>query len=156
VGLGRESEHGPRAPAGLSTGWPISAVGWDPTVARRFRDDKKPARNPPVETLSSFPLPFLCLTRSRSGRMAFAGGEEGRRREPPRRRACSPAAEHAAVERLHGRCLAPARSSTKPAATEGSPAGFLTAGGGYCSGEVGDSSPPFSIRICLCSLICTG
>jgi hypothetical protein len=104
---------------------------------------------------ASFPFPFLYLTRSRSGRMTFAGGEEGRRREPPHRRACSPSAEHAVVERLHGRCLAPARVLSKPVATKGSPAGYLTTGGGLGSGEVGYSTSPFPIRF-FCLLIRTG
>jgi hypothetical protein len=117
---------------------------------------KRPARTPSGEkTLTSFPFPFLCLTRSRSDQMTFAGGEEGRRREPPRRRACSPLAEHAAVERLHGRCLAPARVLSKPVATEGSPAGYLTTGGGLGSDEVGYSTSPFPIHF-LCLLIHTG
>jgi hypothetical protein len=116
---------------------PISAVGLDLTAGLRFRFNKINGAGRTVNP-SSF---LLSLSHAqpqqpKSTRRRRHGGEGWRRREPPRRRACSPSVEHAAVERLHGRCQVPARSSTKPAATEGSPTGFLTAGGGYCSGEV--------------------
>ena len=92
----------------------ISSVRLDPTAERPFRAVKTTAaagalENPsafaPALSLSSSPHSLFSLQRSvaatESERRRASGrwSEPWRRRRPPRRRACSPTGEHAAVER---------------------------------------------------------
>ena len=92
----------------------LLAVDLRSTVVLSFRPDEKPATVAPLETLGhSFP-PLLSHRAAQLRETAAAqpssvaeGEEEGLRPAPSRRRACSPEAEHAAVEGPHGGALLP-------------------------------------------------
>ena len=88
----------------------ITAVRVYPTAERLFRAEQNAAAADALETLGIRLFPSLSprclplLSRSGDGHRRAAASEENRselwrRRWPPRRRACSPTGEHAAVER---------------------------------------------------------
>ena len=91
----------------------ISAVRSDRTVTRVSRANKKGPSHGAPETLAHFfpcsPLSSAAAFSAATSRpTATRSREEARawrrRRGTPRRHACSPAAEHAVVERPCGRC----------------------------------------------------
>ena len=113
LGLGRQCRAGALARLGRGLAHPISTIRLDPTAERAFRSDKTPTPRAPEETLTSFssalslssPHSALSSQRSRSqppserARATTVERKPWRRRRPPRRRACYPTGEHAAVER---------------------------------------------------------
>jgi len=110
LGLGRQSAARARSRLGLDLAQRITAVRVYPTAERLFRAEQNAAAADALETLGIRLFPSLSprclplLSRSGDGHRRAAASEENRselwrRRWPPRRRACSPTGEHAAVER---------------------------------------------------------
>ena len=142
LGLGRQSAARARSRLGLDLAQRISSVRLDPTAERPFRAVKTTAaagalENPsafaPALSLSSSPHSLFSLQRSAAATESERRRASGplRCRRPPRRRACSPTGEHAAVERpWPRRFLGRARRARAPGSAS-SPAPAKKAGSAF-------------------------
>ena len=99
LGLGRQSRAGALARLGRGLARSCSAVGSHSTVTRRLRGVKTTLGSRWMETLGHLLRPSLSLFAAEHNRPSESEQRPWRRRRPPRRRACSPTGEHAAVER---------------------------------------------------------
>ena len=126
-GPGPAKCRAPSRPPGPAMARGSMAVGFDRTVTRRLRPDQNQRRAGGLKTLGHSALPlslsslFLSSLFSRSSEPQPRAKERRasgplRCRRPPRRCACSPTGEHAAIERPgHGASLAEPGEPAPPA-----------------------------------------
>ena len=104
-GPGPAKCRAPSRPPGPAMARGSVAVGFDRTVARRLWPDQNQRRACAVETLGHSALPlslssFFLSSQPQRRQPPPSSRERGKQSgRPPRRRACSPTGEHAAVER---------------------------------------------------------